>query len=123
MKPENPHTPQERAQGNNPGRKVDPDQPLPNNPSPDDPEDVGDLDAAYAGKTHGEGDYQAAKDYGKRVRSFVRSGQVEQAADEAEPRDDDEARELTDAEAQGRGRSKGEDPSFARGEKPRSSSR
>ena len=88
MKPEKRHNPQEsrRAPAKAPVHDVDPDQPFPGNPSPDDPEDVGNLDAAYEGKEHGEGNYQASKDYGKRVRSFVRSGQVEQAAEQAKPR-------------------------------------
>ena len=124
MKPDNRHKPQESGQApaNAPVHEVDPDQPFPGNPSPDDPEDVGNLDAAYEGKEHGEGNYQASKDYGKRVRSFVRSGQVEQAAEQAKPRDGNEARELTQAEEQGRRRSKGEDPSAGKN-KSRSSAR
>ena len=117
MKPEK-HQPKETGQGAGvPARDVDPDQPFPDNPSPDDPEDVGNLDAAYEGKEHGEGNYQASKDYGKRVRSFVRSGQVEEAAEQAKPRDHGEAREMTEAEEEGRRRSKGEDPSAQRGSK------
>lgn len=116
MKPSNRTAGKEQGRpGAGKGRSVDPDRPFPGDPLPDDgPESAADqnFDAAYEGKEHGEGNYQAAKDYGKRVRSFVRSGQVEPAADAAEPRDRDEARDLADAEKQGRSRSKGEDPSM-----------
>jgi hypothetical protein len=93
---------------------VDPDQPFPEDPFPQGPEDAADrsVDRAYEGKEHGEGNYQASKEYGKRVRSFVRSADVERAAKEAEPRNPDEARELAEAESRGRKRSKGEDPSL-----------
>jgi hypothetical protein len=93
---------------------VDPDQPFPEDPFPQGPEDAADrsVDRAYEGKEHGEGNYQASKEYGKRVRSFVRSADVERAAKEAEPRTPDEARELAEAESRGRKRSKGEDPSL-----------
>ena len=101
---------------------VDPDQPFPQEPSPQGPADVADrnADAAYDGKEHGEGNYQAAGDYGRRVRSFVRSGQADRAAREAEPRSSDEARELDEAESQGRKRSKGEDPSMRKDARKRS---
>ena len=97
-----------------PARDVDPDQPFPEDPAPQGPADVADrnLDQAYEGKEHGEGNYQAASDYGRRVRSFVRSGQADRAARDAKPRSSDEARELAEAESQGRKRSKGEDPSL-----------
>ena len=118
MKPEKQQPKGRGQRADVPAQDVDPDQPFPDNPSPDDPEDVGNLDAAYEGKEHGEGNYQAAKDYGKRVRSFVRSGQVEEAAEQSKPRDRDEAREMTEAEDEGRRHSKGEDPSAQRGSKP-----
>ena len=125
MKSEKQQTAQERsrAQRNDPAGDVDPDRPFQDTHSPDDPEDVGNLDAAYEGREHGEGNYQASKDYGKRVRSFVRSGQVEQAAKDAEPRDSAEARSLTEAEKQGRSRSKGEDAPAAVGKKTSGTSR
>jgi hypothetical protein len=116
VKPDKRKPPQERGRipADAPIRDVDPDQPFPQDPSPQGPEDAPDrnLDRAYQGKEHGEGNYQAAKDYGKRVRSFVRSGQVGRAAQDAAPRDGNEARELAEAESQGRKRSKGEDPSL-----------
>lgn len=114
MKPDKRKLPQEPDQTplNASVRDVDPDQPFPEDPSPQGPPDAVDLDRAYEGKEHGEGNYQAAKDYGKRVRSFVRSGQVDQAAEKAAPRDSTEARELAEAERRGRKRSKGEDPSL-----------
>ena len=110
MKPEKRKPPQAPADWTH---AVDPDQPFPQDPSPQGPEDAADqdLERAYAGKEHGEGNYQAAKDYGKRVRSFVRSGQVDRAAKDAEPRTPKEARDLAAAESQGRKRSKGDEDS------------
>ena len=95
------------------GRAVDPDQPLPEDPSPNGPDDDQKIDEAFAGKKYGEGNYEAARDYGKRVRSFVRSGDIERAADAAAPRDQAEAQELAEAEREGRKHSKGEDASAA----------
>ena len=63
----------------------------------------------FVGKEYGEGNYKAAKDYDDATRDFVRSGRVEGAAKDAAPRTGQEARDLAEAEAQGRMRSKGED--------------
>jgi hypothetical protein len=43
-------------------------------------------------------------------RSFVRSGRSEDAAREAEPRDEEEARQMEQAEAVGKAHAKDEDP-------------
>lgn len=104
-KPEKPH-------GRRNERKADPDRRPPQERAPNGPGDAADrnLDAAYEGKEHGEGNYQAAKQYGRSVRTFVRSGEVDRAAREAEPESAQEARELEAAEEHGRERSKGEDP-------------
>ena len=115
MNPDKRKITRERGQAPaGPARDVDPDQPFPADPAPQGPADVADrnLDQAYEGKEHGEGNYQAAGDYGKRVRSFVRSGQADRAARDAAPRSSEEARELAEAERQGRKRTKGEDPSM-----------
>jgi hypothetical protein len=58
----------------------------------------------------GEGSYTAASDYGKSVKDFVDSGQVDQASRDAEPRNDAEAQEMQRAEVAGRSRAKEEDP-------------
>lgn len=66
-------------------------------------------------KVQGEGDYEAAKRFDKAERDFVRSGKVDQAAREAEPRSKDEAREMEQAERETRKHGKGEDPNLRRG--------
>ena len=120
MKPDNRNNPQERgaARPKSSARGVDPDQPFPS-PDPNGPDDDQKIDQAFEGKKYGEGNYEAAKDYGKRVRSFVRSGEVERAAEEAAPHDQAEAQAMAAAEREGRKHSKGEDASAARGAKKR----
>ena len=49
----------------------------------------------------GEGNYIAARRHRASVKKFVQSGKVEQAAEDAAPRDESEARELLEAEEQG----------------------
>lgn len=60
----------------------------------------------------GEGNYKAGRDYDKAAAAFARSGEVEQAAKAAAPRNAKEAAELKRAEAEGLGKSKGEDPAL-----------
>lgn len=59
---------------------------------------------------HGEGNYQATRDYNDRTKQFIESGRVDQAARDAAPKSEDEARELAAAEAEGRRHAKEEDP-------------
>lgn len=72
----------------------------------------------------GEGNYKASRDYDKAAAAFAKSGEVEQAAKDAAPRNAKEATELKQAEAEGLGKSKGEDPAlhikgfFPQGPKP-----
>lgn len=103
-KTENAKKPREHQPEQFPSRKhqVDPDQPF---------QEDHDADRQFAGKEYGEGNYKAAKEYDDATRDFVRSGRVEGAARDAEPRTGQEARELAEAESQGRMRSKGEDAS------------
>lgn len=63
-----------------------------------------------SGKVQGEGDYEAARRHRASVEKFVKSGQVEDAAREAEPLTPVEEVELFDAERAGESRSKGEGP-------------
>jgi hypothetical protein len=72
------------------------------------------IDAAFAGKEHGEGNYKATKQYDDATRNFVRSGKVGDAAKQAAPNDSRQAQEMAEAEAKGKGRSKGEDPALYR---------
>ncbi len=81
-------------------RQVDPDQPF---------REDRDTDQQFAEKEYGEGNYKAAKEYDDATRDFIRAGRVEGAARDAEPRTGQEARDMADAEARGRMRSKGED--------------
>jgi hypothetical protein len=64
---------------------------------------------------HGEGNYKASREYNDATRDFVKSGQVEQAAEKAKPRNQQEQEEMRKAEEAGRDRSKGEDPKLHKG--------
>jgi len=57
----------------------------------------------------GEGNYDAARRYDKATTDFVKSGKVDEAAQAARPKDEQEAQELSRAEREGKSRSKGED--------------
>ena len=63
------------------------------------------------GKVQGEGDYKSAKKFDDDERAFVKSGRVDKAAREAEPKSQAEADEMKKAEEIGKSRSKGEDAS------------
>jgi hypothetical protein len=63
---------------------------------------------------HGEGNYAASKQYNDATKDYARSGRVEPAARAAAPRSAKDAREMRDAEAEGRRRAKGEDPALDR---------
>lgn len=49
----------------------------------------------------GEGNYTAARRHRKAEEDFVKSGQVEQAAEAAEPQNEQEAQEMRKAEDEG----------------------
>ena len=57
-------------------------------------------------KDHGEGNYKASKDYNDATKKFVESGKVDAAAEQAKPRNDQEAREMQDAEQAGKSKAK-----------------
>ena len=61
-----------------------------------------------------DGDLHAAQRHRASVERFIESGQVENAARDAEPRTPVEEMEIFDAERIGEARSKGEDPEFER---------
>jgi hypothetical protein len=67
----------------------------------------------------GEGNRTSAREYNEAQQRFIRSGQVDQKAHEAERdmRDRDIRRELEHAEAVGRRHSAGEDPEVTRSTK------
>ena len=56
----------------------------------------------------GEGSYQATRDYQKNIGEYLSHADVDADARQAKPRSDAEARELDQAEREGRSHSKGE---------------
>ena len=60
----------------------------------------------------GEGSYEGSKDYNERTEKFVDSGKVEQAARDAEPRNEEERQAMQKAERIGKQHAKGEDPAL-----------
>ena len=58
---------------------------------------------------HGEGNYQATRDYDKRTKDYLQHADVDEDARNAAPRNEDEAKEIEQAEAQAKRRSKAGD--------------
>ena len=56
----------------------------------------------------GEGSYEATRDYQKKIGEYLDKADVEQDAENAKPRSEQEARELEQAEREGKSHSKGE---------------
>ena len=63
-------------------------------------------------KVEGEGSYTGTKDYNKRTKKFVDSGKVQEAANDAAPKSEEEAREMQEAERAGKKHVKEEDPAL-----------
>lgn len=63
---------------------------------------------------HGEGNYQATRDYNERTKRFIDSGKVDEAARDAAPDSEAEALQMAAAEAEGKRHAKEEDPALAR---------
>ena len=57
-------------------------------------------------KVEGEGSYSGTKDYNRRTEKFIKSGKVEQAAEDAKPETEREAREMQEAERIGKQKAK-----------------
>ena len=53
-------------------------------------------------QVHGEGNYQATRDYNERTKEYLDSADVEKDARQAAPRDEQEAQDLKKAEQQGK---------------------
>jgi len=66
--------------------------------------------ASQGDKQHGEGNYAASRDYNQRTKDFVESGRVDEAAKKAAPKNEREAKEMSDAEREGRRPMREEDP-------------
>jgi hypothetical protein len=58
----------------------------------------------------GEGNYDAAREFDQAEEKFVKSGKVEQAARDAEPKSEKEKEEIERAETEAKQHAKGEDP-------------
>jgi hypothetical protein len=63
----------------------------------------------------GEGNYDATRRYDKATTDFVKSGKVDQAAQDAKPKSQAEADEMRRAEQEGKSHAKGEDPALRKG--------
>jgi hypothetical protein len=56
----------------------------------------------------GEGSYEASRDFKQRAEEYMKKADVEADAEAAKPRSEQEARDLKQAEEEGRSHSKGE---------------
>jgi hypothetical protein len=56
----------------------------------------------------GEGSYEATRDYQKNIKDYLEKADVEADAEAAKPRSEKEARDLDEAEKEGRSHSRGE---------------
>ena len=73
------------------------------------------------GGLQAEGNGDAAREYNERTKRFVKSGRVEKAARDAEPKTDKEAAELKRAEEVGKSRPKEDEPADGMRVRPRTS--
>jgi hypothetical protein len=63
-------------------------------------------------KVEGEGSYSGTKDYNERTRKFLHSGKAEDAARNAQPKNEGEKHAMQKAERMGKQHAKGEDPAL-----------
>jgi hypothetical protein len=56
----------------------------------------------------GEGSYEATRDYDQRVQEYLKKADVQKDAEAARPRSEQEAREMKQAEEEGKSHSRGE---------------
>lgn len=61
---------------------------------------------AHDDKVHGEGNYEATRDYNRDTKAFIDAGKVDDAARRAAPESEAQAKDLKQAEAQGAKRAK-----------------
>lgn len=64
--------------------------------------------AQQGGQVEGEGSYSATRNYQKNIGEYLKDADVQKDAEAAKPRSEAEARELDEAEREGRSHSKGE---------------
>ena len=60
------------------------------------------------GQVEGEGSYSATRDYQKNIKEYLDKADVQSDAEAAKPRSESEARDLEQAEREGKSHSKGE---------------
>lgn len=60
------------------------------------------------GQVEGEGSYSATRDYQKNIKDYLDKADVQSDAEAARPRSESEARELEQAEREGKSHSRGE---------------
>jgi len=60
------------------------------------------------GQVEGEGSYSATRNYQKDIKEYLEKADVEKDAEAAKPRSESEARELEEAEREGKSHSRGE---------------
>ena len=63
---------------------------------------------AQGSQVEGEGSYTATRDYQKNIKEYLDKADVASDAEAAKPRSESEARDLEEAEREGRSHSKGE---------------
>ena len=63
-------------------------------------------------QVEGEGSYTGSKDYNERTKKFIDSGKVDEAARNAEPRNEEEKQSMQKAERIGKQHAKDEDPAL-----------
>ena len=63
-------------------------------------------------KVEGEGSYSGSKDYNERTKKFVDSGKVDEAARNAEPKNEQDKQAMQKAERVGKDKAKDEDPAL-----------
>jgi hypothetical protein len=64
--------------------------------------------AQQGGQQMGEGSYEATRDYQKDIQDYLKDADIDKDAEAAKPRSEQEARDLDEAEKEGRSHSKGE---------------
>jgi hypothetical protein len=67
-----------------------------------------DLQPEGEGQVEGEGSYSATRDYQKNIKGYLDKADVEKDAEASRPRSEAEARELEEAEREGKSHSRGE---------------
>ena len=60
------------------------------------------------GQQYGEGNYKATRDYNEGLKEHVQGHDIEREARDAEPRSEEERRQMEEAERIGRSKSRGE---------------